>query len=436
MAPSDAYTAAAFKGEIDKLLDAPEGTRNQTLFTSSAALAEFVNAGTLDESTVRDTLADAARDIGLDEFEIEATIDSAFNKTAGVSRTVPEKAAAVSTQASAERHPVGYGDGGSSLTLGDRLLTPTSLRNLPEPKPLIDNVLDQGTTALLYGKWASSKSFIALDWACSVATGRPWQGRPTERARVLYVVAEGVAGFASRVDAWETGWHQRIEDGWMRFLPMPVNLMTRDVDDLIGLVDGGGYGFVVLDTLARCMVGGDENSARDAGIAVDSLARIMYATPDRRGVALGVHHTGKDGRTLRGSSAFEAGVDTVYFAERDGQAVSLKRTKRKDGPEPDLHTLRLAQIEGPDSCIIEAASGENPDENPTESVLLLKRIFSESFSQLGVSNAELRQVAYERGMTQSTFYRARAELLKQGWFKNTGSGSRAYFEIAHQLDTF
>lgn len=432
VAPSDAYTAAAFKGEIDNVLSAPEGVRNHTLFSATANLAEFVNAGTLDEPTVRDALTDAARDIGLEEFEIEATIKSGFDKVAGAARTVPEQSPVQSPQPASEGAPAPPPAAGNRLSLGDQLLTPTGLRTLPEPKPLIDNVLDQGTTALLYGKWGSSKSFIALDWACCVATGRSWQGRPTERARVLYVVGEGVAGFSSRLDAWEVGWRQKIEDGWLRFLPMPVNLMTREVDELIGLVNGGGYGMIVLDTLARCMVGGDENSAKDAGIVVDSLARLMYATPERRGVVLGVHHTGKDGKTLRGSSAFESGVDTVYFAERDRHAVSLRRTKRKDGPESDVHSLKLSQVEGSDSCVIESLSGENNGENDSDSVVRLKQIFSEMFSQTGVSNSELRNVADQEGISQASFYRARGELLKSGWIRNTGSGSRAFFEIAHQ----
>jgi AAA domain len=56
-----------------------------------------------------------------------------------------------------------------------KLLTRSDLRALPKPEPLIGNVLDQGTTALLYGTWGTAKTFIALDWAASVATGRDWQ---------------------------------------------------------------------------------------------------------------------------------------------------------------------------------------------------------------------------------------------------------------------
>lgn len=54
-------------------------------------MSEFVNAGTLNENVARDALMDAARQIGLMDHEIEATIDSGFNKTVGKARAVPER---------------------------------------------------------------------------------------------------------------------------------------------------------------------------------------------------------------------------------------------------------------------------------------------------------------------------------------------------------
>jgi hypothetical protein len=79
-------------------------------------------------------------------------------------------------------------------TLADELLTRDDLKALPNPEPLIEGTLDRGTTALLYGPWGSGKTFIALDWAASVATGRKWQGRPARKLRVLYIAAEGAFG--------------------------------------------------------------------------------------------------------------------------------------------------------------------------------------------------------------------------------------------------
>src|SRR4051794_4541821 len=62
--------------------------------------------------------------------------------------------------------------------LRGQLLARADLTNLPEPEPLIENTLDRRTIALLAGHTGTGKSFIALDWACCVATGHAWQGRP------------------------------------------------------------------------------------------------------------------------------------------------------------------------------------------------------------------------------------------------------------------
>ena len=201
---------------------------------------------------------------------------------------------------------------GALPALAGRLLTRSALRDLADPAPLIGNVIDQGTCALLYGNRGTYKSFIALDWALSVATGRPWQGRPTQQRRVLYVAAEGAFGFKGRTAAWEVGWQRQVSDDDFMILPAPVNLMNpAEVAELGALIGWGGYGLVARHA-GVCMVGAEENSARDIGLVVDQMYRLLEGTPDRRGVVLGVHHTGKDGRTLRGSSAYEAGMDTVY----------------------------------------------------------------------------------------------------------------------------
>ena len=304
----------------------------------------------------------------------------------------------------------------------DRVLARSALRTLPNPEPLIDNTLDQGTTALLYGKWGTAKTFIALDWAASVGTGRKWQGRHTEKRRALYVAAEGAFGFKGRLHAWEQGWDTLISDGELDILPFPVNLTSRlDVPNLCALISWGGYDFITLDTLARCMVGGDENSAKDCGIVVDAMTRLLKSTPGQRGVVLGVHHAGKDGKTLRGSSAFEGGADTVYFASRDDSgAIVLDREKRKDGPETDRHELRLSTVEGTGSCLIELHRGTAT----TDRAKALSCIYDTCFAATGCTSAALRDVS---GMEKHTFYRALSDLLKVGELVNIGSDKRPFY---------
>lgn len=305
-------------------------------------------------------------------------------------------------------------------TMADLLLTRAALRTLPDPEPLIDNVLDQGTVGLLYGRWGTGKSFVTLDWALSVATGRAWQGRATRKCRVLYVAAEGAYGLKGRIDAWETGWQTQVGDT-IDILPRAVNLTRgRDIVELAALVEANGYGLIVIDTLARCMVGADENSAKDCGEVVDTLVRLREHTPAGRGVVLGVHHTGKDGKTFRGSSVFEAGADTVYALSHDEGVLLLEREKRKDGPPVDRHTLKIDPVPGSGSCVISSTSGV--ESSPRAEALL--STFLHHFSTTGASKTDLRKVS---DLTDGTFYRALSDLLKSGQIVNEGTDKRPFY---------
>ncbi len=308
--------------------------------------------------------------------------------------------------------------------LAGAVLTRSALLELPDPEPLIDGMLDQGTVALLYGPWGVGKSFIAFDCGACVATGRPWQGRYTEQRRVLYVAAEGAYGLKGRTAAWEQGWHTKIADGSLDILPRPVNLTnTAEVRNLAALIEWGGYSFVILDTLARCMVGADENSAKDCGVVVDALHRLRQHTPGGRGVVQGVHHTGKDGKTFRGSSAFEAGADTVYSCTLDGAVIVLDREKRKDGPKPDTHWLKLGPVEGTESVIVEISRGET---NSGRGDKLLSHIKS----HFGSRGAYATQLLESSEMPKSTFYRALHDLLERGELINDGTEKRPFYKLA------
>jgi len=69
-----AYAQKALEGEIEGVLSAPEGTRNDTLNRAAYALGQLVGAGALPEATVRTELEDAAQRVGLPDGEAVATI--------------------------------------------------------------------------------------------------------------------------------------------------------------------------------------------------------------------------------------------------------------------------------------------------------------------------------------------------------------------------
>ncbi|WP_159440834.1 AAA family ATPase [Jatrophihabitans endophyticus] len=299
--------------------------------------------------------------------------------------------------------------------LRDRLLTRADLTNLPTPQPLIDRTVDLRSVAVLAGHWGTAKSFTAQDWAACVATGKAWQMRPVETGSVLYVAAEGAYGLNQRFEAWEFTWHHDIHPDRLAVLPEPINLL--DANSVTELATAAaGRRLVVIDTLARCLPGGDENSARDMGLAVDALYRIQRATGG--GTVLAVHHTGKDGTTVRGSSALEAGVDTVYLTTGTPENLTLERTKRKDGPLQDRVSLTL--VDALDSAVLMSAHAADT----TSSEQRLMSAFMSGHSATGASKSDLRATAE---MSPASFHRALNGLVSKGLLTNTGTTARPFY---------
>lgn len=213
-----------------------------------------------------------------------------------------------------------------------RLLTLDELAALPPPTWLIDGMIPRGGLACVYGPSGAGKSFLALDWALSIATGTHWIDHEVQAGNVIYVAAEGHIGLATRVEAWQI----RHGAGAAPFyvLPDAVNLMDAPSVELL-LTDiqnrAPDPALIVVDTLARCMVGGDENGTKDMGLFTASADRLRKATG---ATVLIIHHTGKDpGRGERGNSSLRAACDTMISLTADDGLISLECDKQKDALE-------------------------------------------------------------------------------------------------------
>ena len=307
--------------------------------------------------------------------------------------------------------------------LTGRVFSRGQLAQLPEPEPLIGGTIDQRTVAVVAGPPGSLKSFTLLSWACSIATGTKWLSRPIDHpGRVLLIAAEGAYGIHHRIEAWEDK-HCPVPDEALTVVAGPINLLNhQEVTELCAVADG--HTFVAVDTLARCMVGGDENSARDMGQAVDSLYRIRDATAG--GCVAAAHHTPQSaGHRPRGSTALLGGVDTCYMAEGGPQQMTLNRVKRKDGPTDDTLTVQLE---------LRLKSGLLADKSADISGAADKLLsaFVSAFSTTGCSKAELRLVA---GQPPATFYRSLNSLLSLRLLANDGTEKRPHYKLGsgHQL---
>lgn len=205
------------------------------------------------------------------------------------------------------------------------------------PKMLLADFLPERTLVMLYAQPGSYKSFLALDVGLSLASGVPsiWSegGEPHE---VVYIAGEGPRSVARlRRPAWRQhrGVTQAIPFHLVRTMPHCAD--REQIDAFVAEVKGRGIQpkVVVVDTLARFMLGMNENDVRDAQIAVAGLEVIR----DKLGCAvLAIHHAGKeDSRGPRGSSALVGGFDTLHeaVAHKDSRAVAIHNRLQKDGEE-------------------------------------------------------------------------------------------------------
>lgn len=216
-----------------------------------------------------------------------------------------------------------------------RLYSTSELLRLPPPRWLIQDILPAGGLIGLYGPPGTGKSFIGIDMAMAVATGRPWHGRTTEQGFVLYVSAEGGTGIGKRVAAWLSHHHVKPElakVGWLTE-SVPVHSDSEDMDVLFGRLNDEieqQPALVIIDTLARCF-DGDENQQEDMGrfiAGVDRLRREFEAT------VIVVHHTRLDGDRERGNTAFRGAADTMCSIERKPEGpLLLSCNKQKDAEE-------------------------------------------------------------------------------------------------------
>lgn len=309
------------------------------------------------------------------------------------------------------------------------VLRRVQLADLPQPEPLIVDTLDQRTVALLAGRNSSGKSFLALDWSCCIATGKPWQTRQVlDPGPVLYVAAEGAHGLHQRVSAWESAWRHQVVD--LDVLPLPVNLFTGDgVGELVELTRERRYRLVVVDTWARSTVGGQENNNSDSTTAFARLDRIRREGPS----VLVVAHTDAGDNKARGATALEDNADTVYRMAGDPTHITLERTKRKDGPREDQHALSLRTIDlGEDpktgdtvtSCVLQNAlrDGGHVTSKGTE----LLTLFADIFADTGATKADLRTACAQ---APATFQRSLSSLVRTGALVNRGTDQRPFYKL-------
>lgn len=300
------------------------------------------------------------------------------------------------------------------------LIDSDGLDHLPAPEPLIDGWLYRDSLAWLHGKPGHCKSLLALDWACCIAAGLPWMGRPVSGGPVLYVIAEGATGLRARVRAWEDRAACKTA---VRFLPLAVQLFKPgEAAAAAELAAELRCALVVLDTQARLTVGADENSSQDMGRLVACADMIRAASG---ACVLSVHHEARGGDNMRGSTALEGAATSILRVVRDGSRVELSNPKQKDTAEADPLTLWMAKrlqsvvIADQPGC----PTGVQRSESERQIITALETLFK-------ATGASVTALCDATGLSRSTAYWALKRLVKDGKAENTGSAARSRYVLA------
>ena len=289
---------------------------------------------------------------------------------------------------------------------------------------IVKGLLLAASLVVIYGESNSGKTFLALDLALAIAAGIPWRGRRTRAGLVIYVAGEGAASVRSRVAAYRKSNPQTPADLPFAILPQAVDFLSQEsISALILAIQaaqskcGLAPVFIVIDTYARALVGGDENSTQDTGKAVSGADRIRIET----GACVGfVHHAGKDpSKGARGSSALRAATDTEILVEgvigprtatvskqRDlesGQIMAFELTAVQIGTDPeDGSSITSCVVKHLETQVVEGSPVMQLRGKAQRQFVAAMRERSKEEPQRIWSLADLRRVGAEIGLVKST----------------------------------
>lgn len=306
-----------------------------------------------------------------------------------------------------------------------RFLDDEGLDGLSDPSWLVDGLLPDKGLLEIHGQSGHGKGFFVLDLGLSIQTGIPFHGRRVRRGQFVYVSVEGSSGLKIRRRAWVNARGVTGPTGAL-FLTTPVALMdatqVRAFIAELKMTTTSPIALVVFDTLAKCMVGGDENSSKDMGLVISGMEQVQREFDCLVGI---VHHTGKNGAAgPRGSSALHGAADAEYAVKKDGLSLTVECTKMKD----DDDSLSLAfdlETEPRSGSLVITTKLEWESSGPvasTEERRLLE-LLSRSFPGESPSTSKWLEASE---LKPATFYRHRGDLVTKGYVTSEKHGKSVY----------
>lgn len=234
--------------------------------------------------------------------------------------------------------------------------TPVShlIANPRKPDWLVKGFLEVDSTAMLFSDPGVGKSFVAVDIACSVATGREWNGHRVQKGPVAYICGEGHNGMARRFRAWEIARAESLNEaplvishGHASFTDVNSAAAVLSAVKKLSAELGEPPKLIIIDTVARTFGPGNENSTQEMGQFIQAVDSLRHATG---AAVLLCHHTLRDRNEkhrARGSMALTAALDFEYGLsnQKDLECLVIATTKCKDHEPFDDLGLKFCTVD-------------------------------------------------------------------------------------------
>jgi hypothetical protein len=277
----------------------------------------------------------------------------------------------------------------------------------PKPTWLYGREIPSNALITLTGASGSGKTFLAIDYALTIA----------QQSKVVYVAAERPYAALMRGNAWLE--HHKAHDDNLVWIEQAPNLTDpADVQALTAAIKAYGAVFVVIDTFSRCADGiNEDNNSEVKRImqVIDNLRR------DTGAAVMIVHHTGWGGNRERGASAMRDYAEVALLCEKDGDdTITVSCNKMSAADEFDPRHMRLITIGDqavaiPSERVLQTAG----DKLTKRQLDVLEVLALETFTETG---ARATVLIKEAKLPEGSAYRVLSALLKLGYVRQAKGG--------------
>lgn len=318
---------------------------------------------------------------------------------------------------------------------GLNLITLDEIRKLPPVHWWVDNLFMQDSQAMINGQGGIGKTAIMLHVSACIATGTPFFDAATKQGKVLYLAAEGLRRFDSRLDAAcdMHGFDSKAVNANISFLRDGFELTDpSDVRKARETLEDHGHDLIVLDTFSQLGGVKDENSASEVSSALRVARDLQRVNPLASFVV--VHHTPEaNPKKARGSNAFRNNTDTTVTASKleepeDAFQLSTRADdggKQKDGDPAVFGPFQLVKHLG--SMVVVPARGLTAADAANDGVYQPVRT-----ALSGGEVLTMTELVERTGISRRTLGPKLRDYAKEGWVGITKEGNKAFYTMTRR----